>query len=76
MYVLISGNKGHLLDLTNVVKWITSTLGNGSSTQKYLEQLFRALESYYHPANFGSHSPKLIDFLSKLTNLFIRRLHK
>jgi proteasome activator subunit 4 len=65
-----------LLDLTQVVKWITYSLGSGSSTQKYLDQLFRALESYYHPANFGIHSPKLMDFLSKLTNMFMRRLHK
>jgi hypothetical protein len=64
------------LDLTNVVKWMTSTMGSGSSTSKYLDQMFRALESYYHPANFGRHSHKLIDFLARLTNSFLRRLHK
>jgi proteasome activator subunit 4 len=70
------GNKSHLLDMTHVVKWITATMGQKSSTQKYLDQMFRALESYYHPANFGRHSLKLIDFLARLTNFFIRRLHK
>jgi hypothetical protein len=55
---------------------MTSTMGSGSSTSKYLDQMFRALESYYHPANFGRHSHKLIDFLARLTNSFLRRLHK
>jgi hypothetical protein len=64
------------LDVVTFSKWIVSTLGNGSNSEQHLRQLFQALESYYHTANYGRHSPKLIDFLSKLVTQFVRRLHR
>lgn len=63
-------------DLSMPVKWIVATLGNGSSSMKYLAQLFEALESYYHPANVGRHSIKLTEFLAKLASAFVRRAHR
>lgn len=50
--------------------------GGGSKTQEHLGQLFKALESYYHPSNSGIWCRSLHDFLNKLTLLFIRRLHR
>lgn len=69
-------SKGQSIDVYTGAKWIVYTLGSGSETQKYLSHMIQALESYYHPANFGAHSGKLIDFLSKLVTTFVRRLHR
>ncbi len=63
-------------DLSTYVGWIAATLGNSSSTMKYLAQMFEALDSYYHPANVGRHSHKLAEFAAKLTNAFARRVHR
>ena len=41
-----------------------------------MEQLFKALESYYHPANVGGHTYKLMNFLIRVTQSFVRRVHK
>ena len=38
--------------------------GGGSPAQKYLSQLMAALESYYHPSNFGKHTVSKYDFPS------------
>ena len=65
-----------MIDFTPIVKWIISVLGSGTSTQKYLDQMFAALESYFHRANYGRHSKKLNDFLARLTNFFVKRLHR
>ena len=43
---------------------------------RQLAQMFRALESYFHPANSGRYSPKLHEFLGKLTSAFARRVHR
>ena len=45
-------------------------------TQTSLCQLVQSLESYYHPANIGRHSVKLTEFMAKLADAFIRRLHR
>ena len=34
------------------------------------------MESYYHPANIGKHSLKLTEFMAKLTDTFVKRVHK
>ncbi len=59
-----------------MVKWIVATMGNGSDTLRSVHQLFQSLESYYHPANFGRHSPTLSDFLNRIVLHFVRRLHR
>lgn len=69
-------NKSTALDVGSLVKWVVATLGCSSATQQALQKLFQSLDSYYHTANFGHHSGKLMEFLSKLTSFFIRRLHR
>ena len=51
-------------------------LGGVSSSQQYLSQLLLSVESYYHPANIGKHSLKLTEFMSKLTDIFVKRIHR
>eukprot|EP00092_Neocalanus_flemingeri_P031411 GFUD01034116.1.p1 GENE.GFUD01034116.1~~GFUD01034116.1.p1 ORF type:complete len:1998 (+),score=527.07 GFUD01034116.1:71-6064(+) len=70
------GNKGMSLDSSTAAYWIVNTLGGESLTQKYLSQLFQSLESYYHPANIGKYSIKLTEFMSKLSDIFIKRVHR
>ena len=43
------------VDLTTASKWIVATLGGEgeNATMRQLAQMFRALESYFHPANSG-----------------------
>lgn len=45
--------KHHKLETTPIAVWIVSTIGNNSSTLKYLEKFMQTIESYYHPANSG-----------------------
>jgi proteasome activator subunit 4 len=49
--------------------------GGGSTAQKYLDKFMKAIESYFHPANFGRWLVKLKDLLRKLPYYFIQRLH-
>ncbi len=63
-------------DLTSAVKWIVATMGDNSLTMQYLEQMFSALDSYYHTANYGHHTQKLNEFVYKLTTALTKRLHK
>lgn len=49
--------------------------GGGSSAQKYLDKFMKAIESYFHPANFGRWLVKLKDVLCKLPFYFVQRLH-
>ena len=53
-----------------------NSLGGGSSTQTYLSQLLSSLESYYHPANTGKYILKLTEFLARLVDCFIKRVHR
>ena len=64
------------LDSGHISRWIVATYGRGSSTQKFLDQQLKALESYFHPANVGGHTFKLMTFLMRLTQAFVRRVHR
>ena len=70
------GYRGQQLDSGTAARWIVATIGGGSETQGYLCQLLASLESYYHPANSGKHILKLVEFLAKLVESFIRRVHR
>ncbi|CAH0386282.1 unnamed protein product [Bemisia tabaci] len=59
-----------------IARWIVSVLGGGSSAQTYLNQLMKALESYFHPANFGRWIRNLKEFVKVLPSCFIKRLHR
>ena len=74
-YKNIQSSKHHKLDASAMALWIVSTLGGNSSAQKYLDKFMKALESYFHPANFGRWLIKLKDLLHKLPFYFVQRLH-
>ena len=77
LYKKISvASKYQSLDPGIISRWIVSSCGRGSCTQRYLDQLFKALESYYHPANFGGHMYKLMTFLIRVTQTFVKRVHR
>ncbi|XP_063231181.1 proteasome activator complex subunit 4-like isoform X2 [Bacillus rossius redtenbacheri] len=63
------------LDTSAIALWIVSTLGGGSSAQKYLDKFLKDLDSYFHPANFGPWHAKLKELLRKLPVSFVGRLH-
>eukprot|EP00094_Tigriopus_californicus_P000230 TCALIF_00223-PA protein Name:"Similar to psme4 Proteasome activator complex subunit 4 (Xenopus laevis)" AED:0.06 eAED:0.06 QI:66/0.84/0.71/1/0.84/0.85/14/306/1826 len=70
------GGKPQMSDMTTIVRWIVSTMGPQSSSQRHLRQMVLAIETYYNAANCGRHSAKLIDFLWKLAQAFVRRIHR
>lgn len=61
--------------MTSVTTWIVAMLGNGSSCLQYLQNLFTAIKSFYHPSNTGKFQQELIMFLSKLTQAVVDRIH-
>ncbi|XP_021936150.1 proteasome activator complex subunit 4B-like isoform X2 [Zootermopsis nevadensis] len=74
-YKNMQSSKHHKLDTSAIALWIVSVLGGGSSAQKYLDKFMKAIESYFHPANFGRWLVKLKDVLCKLPFYFVQRLH-
>ena len=52
-----------------------STLSPGSSSQRHLTNMLRAIRSYFHPANINNSSDQLHGFISSLCTHFIDRLH-
>lgn len=75
-YKNIPSTRGALQGDLNVrVKWILGVMGNNPEIFDYLEQMFNSLESYYHTANYGKHSLRLADFLSKLVRGFVEKIH-
>ncbi|XP_015588278.1 proteasome activator complex subunit 4B [Cephus cinctus] len=75
-YKQTQSSKHHKIEMPPIAIWIVSTLGNGSSTQTYLEKFLKTVETYLYPANFGRWLVKLKDLLKKLPYYFILRLHK
>ncbi|RZF34164.1 hypothetical protein LSTR_LSTR003574 [Laodelphax striatellus] len=64
------------VDVSSISVWIVSTLGGGSSTQRYLEKFMKSLESYFQPANMGWWISRLKDLLCKLAHNFFQRVHR
>lgn len=61
--------------LSSITTWIVAMLGNSGSCLKYLQDLFTAIKSFYHPSNTGKFQQDLITFLSKLAQAFVDRIH-
>ncbi|KYM97994.1 Proteasome activator complex subunit 4 [Cyphomyrmex costatus] len=74
-YKQTPNNLNHKIEMTSISTWIVATLGNGSSTQIYLEKFLKTIETYFYPANFGRWMVKLKELLVRLPYHFIMRLH-
>ncbi|CAF3831402.1 unnamed protein product, partial [Adineta steineri] len=61
--------------MSSVTTWIVAMLGDGSTCLQYLQDLFTAIKSFYHPSNTGKFQQELINFLSKLSQAFVDRVH-
>ena len=75
-YKQIPPAKKFTLDMTSMVRWVVSVMNGHPAIFDQLEQMFNALESYYHTANFGAHSLKLCEFLLKLVQQFVTKIYK
>ena len=62
-------------EVSNSTKWIVAMIGNGSSCLPYLRDLLNSMKSFYHPSNTGDFQENLIEFLSKLAEDFVDRVH-
>jgi hypothetical protein len=62
-------------DVSNSAKWIVSMIGNGSSCLQYLRDLFVTIKSFYHPSNTGRFQQNLVEFVAKLAEYFVNRVH-
>ena len=51
-------------------------LGGDNVGQTYLEYMLKAIESFYHPSNYGKWSSGLLKFMNKLATQFVKRLHR
>jgi proteasome activator subunit 4 len=61
--------------VTDLTKWIVAMMGNGSSCFQYLQDLFIAIKSFYHPSNTGNFQENLVKFVLKLAEDFVDRVH-
>lgn len=51
-------------------------IGNKSATLQYLQDLFIAMKSFYHPSNAEEFQVNLIEFISKLAEYFLDRVYR
>jgi len=65
-----------LLAVSTTARWIVYMINTDNGCLDHLSTLFKALESFYHPSNYGRHSIRLLKFLCQLTDNFIKRLHR
>lgn len=65
-----------VFNINSVVLWLVAMLGPNSNCQKHVTQMFKAIESYYHPSNTGKWNFKLNQILFKLPASFVSRLHR
>ncbi|CAF1072340.1 unnamed protein product [Rotaria sordida] len=58
-----------------IASWIVAMMGNGSLCLQYVRDSFTAIKSFYHPSNMGDFQEGLIQFLVRLTQSFVDRVH-
>jgi len=70
------GGNNNAHDPTPACVWIASALGSDGVVQEHLNKLFKALESFYHPSNYGRWNAKLMKFLAKLPECVVKRIQR
>ncbi|KAJ8309114.1 hypothetical protein KUTeg_013988 [Tegillarca granosa] len=70
------GRSTHTYDINSIVLWIVSMLGGKSKAQDHVDELFKILQTFYHPSNLGRWNIKLSGLLMSFPKLFVRRLHR
>ncbi|KAK9752669.1 Proteasome-substrate-size regulator, mid region [Popillia japonica] len=69
-------SKMYKIDIHAMTMWIVCTFGGGNDTAFiHLEKFMQTLESYCHPANTGRWTPKIREFLKKISFYFVQRVH-
>jgi hypothetical protein len=58
-----------------VAKWIVAMVSDENSCLVYLKELLMAMKSFYHPSNTGSFQENLVEFILKLSECFLDRVH-
>ncbi|XP_016837530.1 proteasome activator complex subunit 4 [Nasonia vitripennis] len=56
--------------------WIASALGNKSKTQTYLDKLLKTVETYSHPANYGSWLESLGELFVTVSYFVVLRINR
>ncbi|CAF4180385.1 unnamed protein product [Rotaria sordida] len=59
----------------SVCRWIVCMIGNRSSCLQYLQDLFIAIKTFYHPSNTGDFQEDLVSFVLNLSYCFVERLY-
>ncbi len=71
IYKNVAIPKRPIVDINTSVKWIVAVMNKNPEMFDCLEQMFTALDSYYHTANI-----KLHQFLYKLVKDFVAKIHR
>ncbi|XP_039254923.2 proteasome activator complex subunit 4-like isoform X1 [Styela clava] len=61
-----------------IARWTVAMIGGPSSdvVLQHIENMFKSIESYYYPSNYGKWTQILLSFLQSITYKFTYRIHK
>ncbi|XP_008209740.1 proteasome activator complex subunit 4 [Nasonia vitripennis] len=59
-----------------IAVWITSVLGPKSNAQTYLDKFLKTVETYFHPANYGSWLKKLGELFVNISYFVVLRINR
>ena len=68
--------RANFMDLNLAARLMTALMTSNPEIFVNLNQLFSALDSYFHSANVGRHSMKLVQFLFGLVSNFVNKIYK
>ncbi|KAK3093564.1 hypothetical protein FSP39_017345 [Pinctada imbricata] len=72
------GRSNNTYDIESTVIWIVSMMGgpNNQLVQDHIDKLFKALQNFFHPSNYGTWNLKLSGLLMAFPKNFVKRLHR